>query len=332
VRALSNAWSRPRSDPPSAASARPEAPGGRDGHGEQDGHGGGGGDDTPSQEPHPTGHGLRWPAFPPRHYLGQLTPEFQSYLRAAWANVDRTDCDFYHASLLSDGTVVPGPWDLRGREPQYLGQVDLAGERVLELGPASGALTYFMEDSGAQVVGFDVGFDVCGDILPMPGLDPVQQRVDYVNMVSRVQNSWWYLHRDRRSRTEIAYGDIYNLPGDLGTFDTSVFCAILLHLRDPFRALQEAAARTRRRIVVTDALQDPSLGTEDNLLRFASANFQNLTLWWTLTPGTIQHMLRHLGFSEIRTSLSDHTHYLGHDMDTAPIEQRMFTVVGERPA
>ncbi len=278
-----------------------------------------------------SGHGIAWPAFPPRDYLGQLEAGFQEQLRNHWADIELAECDFYHASALSDGTVVPGPWDLRGHEHLYLGEVDLAGERVLELGPASGALTYFMEDAGAEVVCFDVGFDVCGDILPLPGLDPQVQQADYVRMVSRVQNSWWYLHRDRRSQAKIAYGSIYDLPGDLGGFDTSVFCAILLHLRDPFRALQEAASRTRRRIVVTDALQDPSLGTEDNLLRFASANFQNLTLWWTLTPGTVRHMLRHLGFSELRTSYSEHAHYLGHDLEQAPVQQRMFTVVGERP-
>ncbi len=304
VRATSLAWARRKYIPP----PRPE----------------------PRAACSPTGYGMIWPAFPPRHYLGQLDPQFQRRLGAHWADVDVEDCDFYHTSVLSDGRVLAGPWDLRDRERAYLGDIDVIGERVLELGPASGAMTYFMEDEGAEVVSFDVGFDVCGDILPMPGVDPLDQRADYMRMVSRVQNSWWYLHQDRCSQAKIAYGDIYRLPGDFGSFDTSVFAAILLHLRDPFRALEEAAARTKRRIVVTDSLQDPTLDQDANLLRFASANFTNLSIWWTLTPEVVRHMLRHLGFDKLRTTLSEHTHHLGHEMDKTPVKQAMFTVVGER--
>ncbi len=273
---------------------------------------------------------MSWPTFPPPHYLGQLEPHYQAQLSSHWSNVELADCDFYHTSVLADGEVVPGPWDLRGKEQVYLGDVDVTGERILEFGPASGALTFYMEDEGAEVVSFDVGYDVCGDILPRPDADPLLQQLEYMHMVAKVQNSWWYVHRDRRSVAKMVYGNIYSLPGDLGTFDTSVFGAILLHLRDPFKALQEAAARTRRRIVVTDALQDPTLPDDQNLLRFASANFQNSTIWWTLTPETIRHMLRHLGFEKIRTATSEHAHHLGHDLSKEPVRMRMFTVIAER--
>ena len=77
-----------------------------------------------------------WPAFPPQDYLGQLTPEFQAMLARERDDIELADCDFYHASTLADGTVIPGPWDLRGGESNYLGNIDVAGDRVLELGPA----------------------------------------------------------------------------------------------------------------------------------------------------------------------------------------------------
>jgi hypothetical protein len=274
--------------------------------------------------------GAPWPAFPPRGYLGQLDPAFQAKLASERASVELEDCSFYHTASLSNGDVVRGPWDLRGAESAYLGNINVAGDRVLELGPATGALTYYMEDEGAEVVSFDIGFDVCADILPKPGVDEREQQMSFMGMVAQVQNSWWYLHKDRGSRAKVAYGNIYDMPGDLGTFDTSVFGAILLHLRDPFLALQQAAARTSRRIVVTDALQDPTLNRDDNLLRFASAGFDNLTIWWTLTPGTVQRMLRHLGFDRLTTTYSSHLHYLAHDMTKEPVEMAMFTVVGER--
>jgi len=273
-----------------------------------------------------TGKGLWWPAFPPDQYLGQLDQSFQENLQSQWRDIDLDDCYFYHSSELSDGVVVPGPWDLRGREHLYLGEADISGERVLELGPASGGLTFYMEDEGAEVVSFDVGFDVCADVLPRPDVDPLIQKHDQMDNISRMQNSWWLLHRDRKSMAKIAYGNIYALPGDLGMFDTSVFGAILLHLRDPFAALQQAARRTRRRIIVTEPVHDGP--TDENHMRFAPSENENG--WWTLSPETIRLMLRHLGFDELRTTFSEHTYYPDHDLAGTPASQRMVTIVGWR--
>ncbi len=48
---------------------------------------------------------------------------------------------------------------------EYLGKVDFAGQRVLEIGPASGFLTFEMEKRGAEVVSVEVtdehGWDCC---------------------------------------------------------------------------------------------------------------------------------------------------------------------------
>ena len=50
------------------------------------------------------------------------------------AGADLSDLVWYHAIELPDGRVLPGAWDLRGHESAYLGGVDVAGKRVLELG------------------------------------------------------------------------------------------------------------------------------------------------------------------------------------------------------
>ena len=133
---------------------------------------------------------LSWPTFPPEHYLGQLHLDFQAQLHKERACLTRDDCLFYHCMDLPDGEVVSGPWDLRGREGVYLGDVAFEGARVLELGPASGALTYFMERRGADVVAFDVGYDVGIDLHPHPGnADMRKLRLDHARLVGEVQNS-----------------------------------------------------------------------------------------------------------------------------------------------
>src|SRR5271168_2362928 len=113
----------------------------------------------PSGSPSPTAtleqpRGPLLPSYPPQDYLGQLDPGFQAALSKRREGADLSDFVWYHACELPDGTVLPGVWDLRGRESAYLGGVDLAGKRVLELGPATGYLSFAMERMGAEVVAF----------------------------------------------------------------------------------------------------------------------------------------------------------------------------------
>ena len=85
--------------------------------------------------------------------------------------LDLADCDFYHTVDLPGGGTVAGQWDLRGREADYLGHAPLAGRSVLEIGPASGHLSFWMESQGADVTAFDLGEDSPWDFVPFRGLD-----------------------------------------------------------------------------------------------------------------------------------------------------------------
>jgi hypothetical protein len=62
------------------------------------------------------------------------------------------DCDFYHTVEIPGRGVVHGQWDLRKHVDDYLGGYCFVGKRVLEIGPASGFLTFEMERRGADVV------------------------------------------------------------------------------------------------------------------------------------------------------------------------------------
>jgi SAM-dependent methyltransferase len=273
-----------------------------------------------------------WPAVPPVNYLGQLASSFQARLASERAWIEREDCDFYHTAVLRSGEVIPGAWDLRGSESAYTGGIELRGRRVLELGPATGYLSFYMDDQGADVVGFDVGYDVSIDLLPRPGIDPFVARNDAARYVGAVENSWWYLHREREARAKVVYGDIYDMPGDLGAFDVTLVGAILIHLRDPFAALAQAAARTTKQIVVTELIQDPDLPADDSLARFAPLGIEYQTNWWAHTPGVVRRMLAALGFETVSTTFHSCKHHLGHDLTKPAVDMPMFTIVAERPA
>ncbi len=246
------------------------------------------------------------------------------------AGLTREDCAFYHSVVLNSGEVIDGAWDLRGGEQAYLGGTKVSGQRVLELGPATGYLTYYMERKGAEVVGLDVGFDIAVDLLPFAGQDPREARLGTMSYISMVQNSWWYLHRHFRSSAKSVYANIYSLPGDLGTFDLSLFGCILLHLRDPWTAIAQAARLTKKRIIVTDLIQDNQEPPEANVMRFAPLGPTELTNWWSIYPGAVVAMLKRLGFSTTTTTFHTQRHHLGHQMDAPPVDMSLFTVVADR--
>lgn len=267
--------------------------------------------------------------FPPPGYLGQLTDEFQAKMALERDFIEFDDCYFYHASTLPDGTEISGPWDLRGHEQEYLGGVEVRGKRVIEFGPATGHMSFYMEREGAEVVSFDVGFDVGNEVIPWNCDDLMGIRMAQNLELGAMRNSWWYLHKARQSRVKMVYGNIYSLPGDLGTFDIATFQSILLHLRNPFDALEQAARRTTGTIVVTEPV-DPAIEDTDSLRFFPTRGGTFSTGWWSFSPATIEAMLETLGFRNLRRSLHTQKHHVMHDMESEPVQMRMFTVVGTR--
>jgi hypothetical protein len=257
-----------------------------------------------------------------------LESEAQAELKARHQDVKLEDCYVYHWFDMPDGRQIVGSWDLREKWREYLGEVDLKGLRVLELGPASGFLTLKMEDMGADVVAFDLPPGVPPDILPVPSISIEQLRASKAREIDRVRNSWWYFHRQFGSTAKAAYGDIYRLPDWLGRFDVSVFAAILLHLANPFNALREAAARTEGMIIVTD-LFAPHLG-ENAVLEFSPyTHGKDPMAWWLLTPGAITRMLTALGFSNVRLTYHEHRFHGAFKRDEFTLG-KFFTIVATR--
>jgi len=294
---------------------------------------GGPGGPDPSVAGGPARQGPLLPAYPPPDYLGQLDPDFQAAQSKGREGADLADLIWYHAVELPDGRVLPGAWDLRGHEAAYLGGVNVAGKRVLELGPATGYLTFYMEQMGARVVAFEAGFDVSVDLLPFRGReDPEERRRVMQETIDRNHDAWWYLHRTLGSSATFVQGNIYDLPADIGTFDITLVGAILLHLREPWGALSQAARRTTETMIFTEPLQDDEHPPEANVMRFSPSAETHVTNWWSIYPGAVVSMLSRLGFGRTETTMHTQHHHLAHDMESDPIEQQMYTVVGRREA
>ena len=147
-----------------------------------------------------------------------------------------------------------------------------------------------------------------------------------------------------------SYGTVYAIPEALGPVDVGVLGSILLHVRDPFLALQNAARLTRDTLVVAEPLWDwqpPPPPAPPPLLRRLYRALRPLPpppppappppamtflpdsrtglptdTWWQLTPEVICRFLGVLGFEDTRVSRHEQL-YNGRPFP-------LFTVVGRR--
>jgi hypothetical protein len=259
---------------------------------------------------------------------------------------DLSECAFYHTMALPGYGVVTGQWDLRAGLAQYLGNVDFAGKRVLELGTADGYLSFEIERQGASVVSFDLSEDDSWDVVPFARQRPAYGLVpswlsdsDQAMKVTmrQLNNAYWLTHRAYDSSARLVLGSVYHVPPTIGPVDISVFGALLLHTRDPFGALRSSVELTRETVVVTDALGFFTLPAPLRRVRaLLPAQLRRPIMrfypdwrrpaehdgWWRLSPEAVQAFLGVLGFE--RTEVTTHIQrYNGRP-------RRLFTVVGHR--
>jgi hypothetical protein len=231
---------------------------------------------------------------------------------------------------------VGGEWDLRGREEEYLGGVDLRGKRVLEVGTASGHLCFYMEREGADVVAFDLSENESWDIVPYQRYDWEGALLGRRLHVKRVNNAFWLAHGAFRSKAKMVYGSVYAIPREIGSVDITTFGSILVHVRDPFFALQNALSLTRETVVVTEAYSLPRKALDT--VRGSHISFMPDFLrcepkeaWWHLSPRVIQRFLGVLGFEKYETTYQ----YQKGRVRKGRVEDkshrhRFFTIVGHR--
>jgi SAM-dependent methyltransferase len=240
------------------------------------------------------------------------------------------DCYFYHTMDLPGTGTVAGPWDLRSGVRKYLGGVELRGKRVMDVGTASGFLAFFMERAGADVVAYDLSEEEDWDVVPFAGFDVEAERAARRRQIRQLNNSFWFAREAFASKVKLAQGSVYAFPQGLGPFDVAVFGSILLHLQDPFRALQGALSLTKELVIVTDVLPRRVLlvpflarwfGPCLHFLPDAAAQGPKDS-WFLLTPRAVIQMVGVLGFTDCR--LSFHTQLYGGK------PSRLFTVVGRR--
>lgn len=143
---------------------------------------------------------------------------------------------WYHTMEIRPGIVTPGWFDLRPIIEQ-LPWPDVRGKRCLDVGTYDGHLAFELERRGAsEVVATDVASHEDWDF-------PPSVRAGGVELLNEIAgekgHGFEVAARALGSSVRKQLINVYDLsPETIGSFDVVVCGALLLHLRDPFRALE----------------------------------------------------------------------------------------------
>ncbi len=204
------------------------------------------------------------------------------------------DHDWYHTIELPHGVVTPGRVDHRPQLAHYHLPDDMTGMRVLDVATFDGFWAFEFERRGAEVVAIDVASTKDTDI-PTNWLDEYEkadldkQKGEGFRIASKLLGS--------AVKKEIC--SVYDLsPKRLGEFDMTFCSDLLVHLRDPLRAI-EAIWTVTKGIAVFADVYDPSL---DSFKRAILAEFThegNNETWWRPSATCYRRWMQLARFSRV---------------------------------
>lgn len=223
-----------------------------------------------------------------RDHVGQAAVSRYS----ATALADRVaEREWYHTIRLAPGIETPGWFDLRPIAQRVLPR-SLAGARCLDIGAFDGFWSLEMEARGArEVVAIDIldpaKWDWPAFAAPeaIEALSARKGRGEGFEIVMEALDH----HVERRELS------VYDLdPADIGSFDFVYFGSLLLHLRDPVRALERARAVCSGEMVVVDAI-DPLLTASHPRKAVAHLDGHGRPWWWKGNAAAIARMVESAG-------------------------------------
>ena len=164
------------------------------------------------------------------------------------------ELDWYHTIELAPEVVTPGWFDLRTVTQEIPMPESLSGARVLDVGTFDGFWAFEMERRGAAEV-------IAVDVIDPAGWDwPVGSKPEVVVDIGRRKAGgagFVLAQRALGSSVRRFERSVYDLdPRETGSFDFVYVGSLLLHLRDPVRALEKVREVAHGSILVVDAVDE----------------------------------------------------------------------------
>ena len=204
---------------------------------------------------------------------------------------DVGDLEWYHSIELEPGTVTPGWFDCRTVAPRAL-PGSCAGLRCLDVGTYDGFWAFEIERRQA------------GEVIAIDALD--ESHWDWPTMGTELSRASAAARKAAGSGFEIAHAalgssverwdaSVYDLDPELhGRFDLVYLGSLLVHLRDPVRALEAVRSVTAGRLIVVDAVSATlSLAP----FPLASLHAMERPVWWKPNLRGLARMVISAGFA-----------------------------------
>jgi tRNA (mo5U34)-methyltransferase len=203
---------------------------------------------------------------------------------------------WYHTIELAPGVVTPGWFDTRPVVEKLPLPDSLEGMRCLDVGTFDGFWAFEMERRGATEV-------VATDLLDANEWDwPAGSSEDVIaEMADRKRGGEGFrLARDALgSSVELLERSVYDLdPDELGLFDFAYLGSLLLHLREPVRALERVRALLRGTLLVVD-VYDPLLSLLFRRRPLATLDARGRPWWWQSNVACLVRMVEAAGLEPI---------------------------------
>jgi tRNA (mo5U34)-methyltransferase len=207
---------------------------------------------------------------------------------------------WYHTIELAPGVVTPGWFDLRPIVDR-LPWPDVAGKRCLDIGTYDGFLAFELERRGAkEVIATDISDHADWD---WPYL--MRHRTQELAALAGPEKGLGFKLAKRvlGSNAERVEVNVYDLtPERMGTFDVVVCGALLLHLRDPLRALEAVRGVCGEAFLSVEEVR-PELSVLHRGRPLAELNgLGELCQWWVPNRAGHQRMVMASGFEIERTA------------------------------
>ena len=207
---------------------------------------------------------------------------------------------WYHTIELAPGVVTPGHIDLRDVAPRVLPD-DLTGKRALDVGTFDGFWAFELERRGAEVVAIDVD---ALDSAEWPPLNRPRLEAQAKAWDLQLGRGFEIASEALGSKVRREISNVYDVTPDVlgGPVDFAFSGAILLHLRDPVRAL-ESIHRTLAPGGELVLLEPFSMRATLRSPRGPMAEFKPLVTdfdWWYPNMAALLSWPRAAGFADVR--------------------------------
>lgn len=207
---------------------------------------------------------------------------------------------WYHSIELAPGFVTPGQVDLRSAARRLLPD-DLSGRRALDVGTFDGFWAFEMERRGADVVAIDT------ERIDENEWPPIRRAALEAELSRRgveLGRGFRLAAEALGSRVDRVVCNVYDLDREAigGPVDLVFSGAILLHLRDPVRALERIrsvlAPGGEVRLMEPLAVALTLVAPRRPLARFSAADSE--FNWWQANFAGLRGFCLAAGFTEVR--------------------------------